>query len=49
MTRTLAIAGVVGCLLTMFVVDLDEQARATYSIAIAVFLLVLTLTPKDES
>lgn len=49
MIRGLAIASVVGCLLTMFFIDLDHQASATYAIAIALFLLVLTLTPKDES
>ena len=48
MIRTLAIAGVVGCLLTMPITDLDDQARATYAIAIALFLLVLTLTPKAD-
>ena len=48
MTRGIAIGGVVGCLLAVFFVDLDEQARATYCIAIAAFLLVLALTPKDE-
>lgn len=48
MIRGLAIGGVVGCLLTMLIIDLDEQARATYAIAIGVFLLVLTLTPKAD-
>ena len=46
MIRTLAISGVVGCLLTMFFIDLDHQARATYAIAVGVFLPVLTLAPK---
>lgn len=46
MIRGLAIGGVLGCLLTMFFIDLGEQARATYAIAVGVFLLVLTLTPK---
>ena len=49
MIRGLAIAGIVGCLLTLFIVDLDEQARATYAVAVGVFLLVLTLTPRAES
>ena len=48
MIRGIAIGGVVGCLLAMFFMDLDEQARATYCVAIAVFLLVLALTPKAE-
>ena len=50
MIRALAIGSVVGCLLTMFIIDLDEQARATYAVAVAVFLLVLTLTrrPTDD-
>lgn len=48
MIRGLAIAGVLGCLLTMFFTDLGDQARATYAVAVAVFLLVLTLTPKDD-
>lgn len=48
MIRGLAIGGVAGCLLTVFFVDLDEQARATYAVAIALFLLVLTLTPKAD-
>ena len=49
MIRGLAIGGVVGCCLAVLFMDLDEQARATYAIAIAAFLLVLTLTPKAES
>ena len=48
MNRALAIGGAVGCLLTMFIVDLDEQARATYCVAIAAFLIVLTLTPRTK-
>ena len=48
MIRGLAVGGVVGCLLTLFFVDLDEQARATYAVAVGVFLLVLTLTPKAD-
>ena len=48
MIRALAIAGVVGCLLTMFITDLDHQARATYAVAVAVSLLVLALTPRAE-
>ena len=32
----------------MFIVDLGEQARATYAVAIGVFALVLMLTPKDD-
>lgn len=48
MIRAIAIGGVVGCLLAMFFTDLDEQARATYCVAIAAFLLVLTLTPKAD-
>ena len=46
MIRALAIGGVVGCLLAVLFADLDAQARATY--AIAVFLLVLTLTPRAD-
>ena len=49
MTRGITIGGVVGCLLAVLFTDLDDQARATYTIAIAVFLLVLTLTPRAES
>ena len=49
MIRAVAIGGALGCLLSTFFMDLDEQARATYYVAIGVFLLVLTLTPKDES
>ena len=49
MIRALAIGGVVGCMLTMFLIDLDHQARATYAVATAAFLLVLTLTPRAES
>ena len=49
MIRAFANANIAGCLLTMFIIDLDEQARATYAVAVGVFLLVLTLTPKDES
>lgn len=49
MIRGLAIGGVVGCLLTMFFIDLDHQTGATYAIAVGVFLLVLTLTPRAES
>ena len=49
MIRGIAIGGVVGCLLAVLFVDLDDQARATYAIATAVFLLVLVLTPKAES
>ena len=48
MIRGLAIGGVVGCMLTMFFMDLGEQARATYAIAVGVFLLVLTLAPKAD-
>ena len=48
MIRALAIAGVVGCLLTMLFIDLDHQAGATYAVAVALFLLVLTLTPKAD-
>lgn len=48
MIRALAIGGVVGCLLATLFTDLDDQARATYCVAIAVFLLVLTLTPKAD-
>ena len=48
MIRALAIGSVVGCLLTMFIIDLDEQARATYAVAVGVFLLVLALTPKAD-
>ena len=40
MIRGIAIGGVVGCLLAVFFTDLDHQARATYAVAIAVFLLV---------
>lgn len=47
MIRALAIGSVVGCL-PMFFTDLDDQARATYAIATAAFLLVLALTPKDD-
>ena len=49
MTRGIAIGGVVGCLLAVIFADLDEQVRATYCVAIALFLLVLTLTPGAES
>ena len=49
MIRGIAIGGVVGCLLAMLFADLDNQARATYCVATAAFLLVLTLTPKAES
>ena len=48
MIRGLAIGGVVGCLLAMLFIDLDHQAGATYAIAVGVFLLVLTLTPKAD-
>ena len=49
MTRALTIAAIVGALLVrLFVVDMSEQARATYCVAIAVFLLALTLTPKAD-
>ena len=48
MIRGLAIGGIVGCLLALFFADLDAQARATCAVA-AVSLLVLTLTPRDES
>lgn len=46
--RALAIGSILGCLLTMFILDLDEQARATYLVAVAVFLLVLALTPEGD-
>lgn len=46
MIRGLAIGGVLGCLLATFFMDLDEQARATYCIAVGLFLLVLT--PKAD-
>ena len=49
MIRALAIGGVVGCLLATLTIDMDDQARATCVIAIAAFLLVLTLTPKADS
>lgn len=48
MIRGIAIGGVVGCLLAVILADLDAQVRATYVIAIAAFLLVLTLTPKAD-
>ena len=48
MRRGIAIGGVVGCMLAILAADMDMQARATYCVAIAVFLLVLTLTPKAE-
>ena len=48
MIRGLAIGGVVGCLLAVFFADLDHQAGATYAIAVGVFLLALTLTPKAD-
>ena len=49
MIRAIAIGGVVGCLLATFFMDLDHQARATYCVAIAAFLLGLALTPRAES
>ena len=49
MIRALAIGSVVGCLLAVLFVDLDAQVRATYAVAVALFLLVLTLTPRAES
>ena len=48
MIRGIAIGSVVGCLLAVLFVDLDAQVRATYAVAIAVFLLVLALTPKAD-
>ena len=49
MIRGIAIGSVLGCMLAVLFVDLDDQARATYLVAIAAFLLALTLTPKVES
>ena len=49
MIRALAIGCVLGCVLATFFMDLDHQARATYAVAVGVFLLVLTLTPKADS
>ena len=49
MIRGIAIGSVVGCLLAVLFADLDAQARATYAVAIAAFLLVLAPTPKAES
>ena len=53
MIRTLTIAvalgGILGCLFIMGFVDLDAHARATHAVALALFLLVLTLTPRAES
>lgn len=48
MIRALAIGSILGCLLTMFFIDLDHQTGATYAIAVGVFLLVLTLAPKAD-
>ena len=49
MIRALAIGSVLGCMLAVPFVDLDEQARATYYLIATAALLVLTLTPRDES
>ena len=48
MIRGIAIGGVVGCMLAVLAADIDTQARATYCVAIAAFLIVLTLTPRTE-
>ena len=51
MIRGIAIGGVVGCMLAMLAIlaaDMDMQAGATYCVAIAAFLIVLTLTPRTK-
>ena len=48
MIRGIAIGSIVGCLLATLTIDLDHQARATYAVATAAFLLVLALTPKAD-
>ena len=48
MIRGIAIGGVVGCMLAVLAADMDMQTRATCCVAIAAFLIVLTLTPRTK-
>ena len=48
MIRGIAIGGVVGCMLAVLAADIDMQTRATCCVAIAAFLIVLTLTRKAQ-